>query len=134
MAAKAKSLTDRQVKRPPCREDIKGRWRSLRNDLIDQLDESRFTAELVDQLVLNLIHADNARELAAAAPLVIGAAGQETEHPGYRVAARCESSARETAKSLGLFSTKGAKKDDEKEEKPATVQDELAALRTKKSA
>lgn len=130
---KRPSLADRRVRRPPCRSDITGRWAKLRSDLLDHLGHDRLTAELVDQMVLNLLHADHARTLAAEEPIIRGDRGQQSEHPGFRIAGRCESSARDTARILGLFEKGGSDAETQKAEPSASVRDELAALRNRKS-
>lgn len=109
----------------------RGKWRSTRTSILADLGKpTRIECELVDRLILNLIHAENAMALAAAEPMVIGSRDQEVEHPGFKVAARCDSAALSIAQKLGVIN---ASSSEAEEEKPEGIEDELAKVRARKA-
>jgi hypothetical protein len=114
-----------------------GRWRKTRTEMLDRLgDPSRLETELVDRLILNLIEADAAMKEARTDPIQTGPRGQSVEHPGFRIAARCESTALAIANKLGVLEVARSKSEEEgKEAAPVDrVEDELAAIRKRKSS
>ena len=112
-----------------------GRWRATRKEILARLGEpTRLETELVDRLVLNLVEAETALKVAAKEPYISGSRDQVTEHPGFRIAARCESTALSIATKLGVLEV--AKRTDENTEETGPVErveDELAAIRKRKA-
>ena len=85
----------------------------------------------------NLIEADRALTDARKDPIQTGSRGQLVEHPGFRIAARCESTALSIAVKLGVLEVARpiAEDNDETEAAPVEkVEDELAAIRRRKSS
>lgn len=121
-------------KLPPSPKSIPaGRWRKTRRELIESLDSpSRLDVELIDRLILNLIEAEAALKSAQKLPTHVGPSGNPVEHPGFRIAARCESTALAIANRLGVFDVR---KHESTETSPRDeVEDELAAIRKRKTA
>jgi uncharacterized membrane protein len=86
-------------------------------------------------MILNLVEAETALKVAAADPYTAGSRDQVTEHPGFRIAARCESTALAIANKLGVLDC--AKRTDESTDEAGPVErveDELAAIRKRKAA
>ena len=89
---------------------------------------------MVDRMILNLIEAETALKVAAKEPYITGSRDQVTEHPGFRIAARCESTAIAIATKLGVIGAIRQQPETEEEEKPEqAVEDELAAIRRRKA-
>lgn len=121
------------------KETFTGRWKALHDGIVDSLDDPTDTdLHLVDRLVTNLRVADEAMVEAEADPFVKGSTGQLTEHPGFKVAARCDGTAISLARQLRLtrFVRSDATSDsDETEEDPILrARDELAARRAARAA
>jgi hypothetical protein len=124
-------------RRPPVPKAIPaGRWRKTRREILDRLtDPTRLEVELVDRLILNLIEAEAALKIASANPYTAGSRDQVTEHPGFRIAARCESTALAIASKLGVITLGTTTADNDEEAGPVEkVEDELAAIRKRKTA
>jgi hypothetical protein len=119
------------AKRIPAPTSIpRGKWRTTRTEILAELaPASRIETELVDRLILNLIQAENAMELAAREPLIVGSRDQEVEHPGFKIAARCDSAALSIALKLGVLNAA----EGETEEARPEVEDELAQVRARKA-
>jgi len=113
-----------------------GRWRTTRKEVLDRIAEpSRLEVELVDRMILNLIEAETALKVAAREPYITGSRDQVTEHPGFRIAARCEGTALAIATKLGVLENGKRNETEEKEPGPVErVEDELAAIRKRKAA
>ena len=80
-----------------------GRWRVLHVDVIKSLDEpTKADLRMVDRFVQNLQAADGLMAEALAQPFVEGSTGQMTEHPGFKVATRCDAQAVSFARQLKL--------------------------------
>lgn len=121
-------MSSRQVPAPSTIP--KGKWRTTRKAILAEIGEpTRLETELVDRMILNLIHAENAMRLASEQPLVIGSRDQEVEHPGFKIAARCDGAALSIAKQLGVVNAVEA----EAEVQQSEVEDELAAVRARKA-
>ncbi len=120
---------------PPPRSIPKGRWRTTRTEILERLGKpTRIEVELVDRLILNLLEAETALKVAAKEPYISGSRDQITEHPGFRIAARCESTALAIATKLGVLDV--GKRNDESTEEAGPVErveDELAAIRKRKA-
>ena len=116
----------------------RSRWRATRSEILARLGEpTRLETELTDRLVLNLIEADRALTDARKDPIQTGSRGQLVEHPGFRIAARCESTALAIATKLGVLDIARPNSEDtaEKETAPVDrVEDELAAIRKRKTS
>lgn len=116
----------------------RSRWRATRSEILARLGEpTRLETELTDRLILNLIEADRALTDATKDPIQTGSRGQLVEHPGFRIAARCESTALSIAVKLGVLDVARptSEDNDEKEEAPVDrVEDELAAIRRRKTS
>lgn len=119
---------------PPAPRTIpSGRWRQLRTELLaDHPKPSRLEVELINRLVLNLMYADHLLEIAGEQPIVTGSTGQQSDHPGFRVAARCDSTAIAIAKQLQSGRSAGEQADPEGKSAEEKVADELAARRAAK--
>lgn len=120
---------------------FEGRWKSLRQDIVGQLDSPTGSdLQLVDRLVVNLRLAEEMTELAEAQPLIEGSTGQLREHPGFQVAARCDSQAVSFARQLRLTpfvrsNATSSESDDAEEDDPILrARDELAARRASRAA
>lgn len=119
-----------------------GRWKTLRADIVAQLDSpTRSDLQLVDRLVVNLRLAEEATALAEETPFVEGSTGQLTEHPGFKVAHRCDGQAVSFARQLRLTpfvrSNATSSESDEAEEEADPIlraRDELAARRAARAA
>jgi hypothetical protein len=119
-----------------------GRWKKLHKDVVDALSEpSESDLRMVDRLVQNLRAADDAMALAEETPFVEGSTGQITEHPGFKVAARCDGQAISLARQLRLtpFVRSNATSDDqptelETDDPILQARDELAARRVAAAA
>lgn len=81
---------------------------------------------LLERMVLNLIAADNALSQALLEPFVEGSQGQLVEHPGYKIAARCDEKAMAFARQLRL--TPLARSSGRTDEKPKRPEDPFDAL------
>lgn len=122
--------------------DFKGQWLKLHTEIIEAIDEPTQTdCRLTDRLVQNLRTAAHHMELADAEPLVEGSTGQLTEHPSYKVAARCDSTAVSLARQLKL--TRFVRERDASDETEETedaddpifkARDDLAARRRSRAA
>lgn len=124
MAARKKKKPRFPAVSPPI---VGARWVKLRSELLEsRLDPSRLDVELVDSLVINLMQAANAWEVASREPFTEGSRGQEVAHPGFAVASRCEMSALALAKHLEVGVGTG------EEGVEDTVRDELAEIRARK--
>ena len=122
---------------PPVPKSIPaGRWRTTRKELVAALEEpTRIRVEMIDRMILNLIEAESALEVARRDPIQLGPRGQNVEHPGFRIAARCESTALAIAAKLGVVQVDKKPDTDTKEAKPVErVEDELAAIRKRKAS
>ena len=87
----------------PSAPTFSGRWRDLRADALASLDEpTKADLRLLDRFVQNLQSADEVHTEATAEPFVEGSTGQITEHPGFKVAARCDGTALSIARQLKL--------------------------------
>jgi hypothetical protein len=69
--------------------------------------------ELLERLESNVTAAKKAHEAAEKTPFVPGSVGQLREHPGFRVAARCDEIAVKLARELGITATSRATAFDE---------------------
>lgn len=124
-----------QNRPPPVPKSIPaGRWRKTRREILARFTEpTRLEVELVDRLILNLIEAEAALKIASASPYTAGSRDQVTEHPGFRIAARCEATALAIASKLGVFNDTAS--DNDEEAKPVDqFEDELARIRKRKAA
>ena len=121
---------------PPPKSIPTGRWRTTRTEILNRLGEpTRVETELVDRLIVNLIEGEAAMKEARTDPIQTGPRGQSLEHPGFKIAARCEASALSIATKLGVLDVAKAKQEVE-DKKPAPidrVEDELAAIRRRKT-
>lgn len=80
-----------------------GEWQDLQTEIIEAIEEPTQTdLRMADRLVQNLRTAALHMKLADAEPLVEGSTGQLTEHPSYKVAARCDNTAVSLARQLKL--------------------------------
>ena len=118
-----------------------GRWKKLHKDVVGALsDPTESDLRMVDRLVQNLRAADEAMALAEATPFVEGSTGQLTEHPGFKVAARCDGQAISLARQLRLtpFVRSNAASDQptetESDDPILQARDELAARRAAQAA
>jgi hypothetical protein len=113
---------------------LPARWVKVRAEVIAKLGEpSLLDVELVDQMIVNLVEAETALRVAAQEPYTAGSRDQLTEHPGFRLAARCEATALAIATKLGVIGAVRASVEDEEDEKPQGVEDELAEIRARKA-
>ncbi len=109
-----------------------GRWRVARAEVIAKLGEpSRLDVELVDQMIVSLVEAENALESATKEPFIEGSREQLTEHPGFRLAARCQATALSIAKQLGVSHV--STEEEAPKQAAGSVEDELAAIRERKT-
>lgn len=114
---------------------LPARWQAVRAEVISKLGEpALLDVELVDQMIVNLAEAETALKVAAQEPYTSGSKDQLTEHPGFRLAARCQATALAIATKLGVIGAVKASAEDEKDEKPQGVGDELAAIRERKAS
>jgi|GEM_PF-2284989 len=118
-----------------------GRWRVLHADVIKSLDEpTKADLRMVDRFVQNLQTADDLMAAAVAEPFVEGSTGQTTEHPGFKVATRCDAQAVSYARQLKLTpfvrNLAASEDPDEAEEYDPILQarDDLAARRRTRAA
>lgn len=118
-----------------------GIWRKLHAGALASIDNpTEADRRLVDRFVENLEVAATAAEDAKAEPYVKGSTGQMTEHPGFKVAARCDAQALSLARQLKLtpfVRENYAADDDEAEESDDPIQkarDDLAARRAARAA
>ena len=127
----------KKSKRPPVPRTIPaGRWRATRKTVLDQIGEpTRLEVELVDRMILNLVEAETALKGAAKEPYITGSRDQVTEHPGFRIASRCEATALSIAVKLGVVQVDRKRDNAETEPTPVErVEDELAAIRRRKAS
>lgn len=109
-----------------------GRWRAARAEVIAGLPEpSLLDVELVDQMIVSLVEAENALESATKEPFIEGSREQLTEHPGFRLAARCQATALSIAKQLGV--SHASTEEEAPKQTTGSVEDELAAIRERKA-
>ncbi len=124
------------MKAPP---RFKGRWRSEWETIATQLEEQASHTpadlDLLSRLIDNRIHAVNALETAGLEPFVAGSTGQLTEHPGFKVAARCDGVAISLARQLRITPfTRGHIAGDEMDGDALAELDELAERRRGRAA
>ena len=127
----------KKSKLPPVPRTIPaGRWRATRKTVLDQIGEpTRLEVELVDRMILNLVEAETALKVAAKEPYITGSRDQVTEHPGFRIASRCEATALSIAVKLGVVQVDRKRDNAETEPTPVErVEDELAAIRRRKAS
>lgn len=118
------------------------RWATLWSDCLAELGEpTRADVRLLERLILNLMEADKLLAVAAKKPFVSGSTGQLTEHPGFKVAARCEGVAISIARQLRLtpLARSGAGSNEKQKPEPQGFDaldqgDELAQKRQAKGA
>ena len=138
MTPSQKKSGRKSAPRVPKAIPARSRWRATRSEILARLGEpTRLETELTDRLILNLIEADRALTDARKDPIQTGSRGQLVEHPGFRIAARCESTALSIAVKLGVLDVARpiAEDNDETEAAPVEkVEDELAAIRRRKSS
>lgn len=118
-----------------------GRWKQLHADVIRSLDDpSKSDLRMVDRLVQNLRVADDAMAAAELKPFVKGSTGQMTEHPGFKVAARCDGQAISLARQLKLtplvrnLATSEDTEEEEEYDPIAAARDDLAERRRARAA
>ena len=116
---------------PPCSREITGKWKVMRRDMLEEFGTERLTVELVEQMLRNLKAADDALKTAMTNPLSVNQRGQESEHPGFRIASRCQREAMATAKALGMF--EGREDEAKPQDSITELRDELAARRTRRT-
>ena len=120
---------------------FQGRWRVLHADVIKSLTEpTKSDLRLADRFVQNLHTADEAMAEAVEKPFVAGSTGQLTEHPGFKVAARCDTTALSIARQLKLtpfvrnLATDDPDEAEETDDPILRARDDLAARRRARAA
>ena len=108
-------------------------WRTHTAVLAERGWRPETDAALLERMLLHRAAAVDALEAAQASPWIPGSAGQLTAHPGFAVAARCESVALALAKQLDLGPLgrrlAGVAPADEPADEFADLDDELAKRR-----
>lgn len=120
--------------------ELSGIWLDLYNHVVDSMaDPTDSDLRLVERFVRNLSTADAAMADALAEPFVAGSTGQLTEHPGFKVASRCDGNALSLARQLKLtpFVREHAtdeESEDEEDDPILRARDDLAARRQARAA
>ena len=82
-------------------QDTDERFESIRDAILSRIESpTALDRALVDRLVTNLRLAEEASAMAEAEPFTKGSRGQLVEHPGFRIAARCDTYAIQASRQL----------------------------------
>lgn len=123
------------MKAPP---RFNGKWRSewerTAELLKEQPSHNPTDLDLLSRMIDNRIHAENALDVAAKEPFVEGSTGQLTEHPGFKIAARCDGVAISLARQLRITPFTRGQVVGEDADDPMAALDELAERRRGRAA